>query len=186
MIHKTAEVEDGAKIGDNTNIWHYVHVRKGSIIGSNCILGKNVFIDSGTKLGNNIKVQNNVSIYDGVSIEDGVFVGPHVTFTNDLIPRAINIDGSIKKGSDWSISKTLIKKGASIGAGSVILPGIIVGEFAMIGAGSVVTKNIPNFALVYGTPAKHMGYVCKCGKKLGDTNLKGKIKCQHCKSEILI
>ncbi len=186
MIHKTAEVEQGSLIGDNTSIWHYTHIRKGSVIGNSCILGKNVYIDSGAKIGNNVKIQNNVSVYDGVEIQDGVFIGPHVTFTNDLEPRAVNIDGSLKKASDWKISKTLIKKGASIGAGSVILSGISIGEFAMIGAGSVVTKNIPNFALVYGVPAKHKGYVCKCGKKLGDTNLNGKIKCQHCKSEIIL
>ena len=186
MIHKTAEVEEGASIGENTNIWHYSHIRKGSTIGSNCVLGKNVFVDSGAKIGNNVKIQNNVSVYDGVTIEDGVFVGPHVTFTNDLEPRAINPDGSLKKSSDWKISQTLVKKGSSIGAASVIICGITIGEFAMIGAGSVVTKNVPNFALVYGTPAKHMGYVCKCGKKLGDTNLSGKIKCSHCKSEIII
>jgi len=186
MIHKTAEIEEGSKIGKNTNIWHYVHVRKNAIVGENCILGKNVYIDSNTRIGNNVKIQNNVSVYEGVNLEDGVFVGPHVTFTNDLEPRAINIDGSLKKGSNWNISKTLVKKGTSIGAGSVILCNITIGEFAMIGAGSVVTKNVPDYGLVYGVPAKLVGYVCKCGKKLGDNSLKGKQVCKYCKTEILI
>lgn len=186
MIHKTADVEDGTIIGKNTKIWHLCHVRKGAKIGENCVLGKNVFIDSEAVLGNNVKLQNNVSVYSGVTIEDGVFIGPHVTFTNDLIPRAINVDGSLKAGNDWELVKTLVKKGASIGAGSVILPGITLGEFCMVGAGSVVTKDVPTYGLVYGTPAKPAGYVCKCGRKLGDNNLKGKIKCSYCKSEIII
>ncbi|MBS3171259.1 N-acetyltransferase [Candidatus Woesearchaeota archaeon] len=186
MIHKTADVEEGASIGNNTNIWHQCHVRKGAKIGENCILGKNVFVDSGAILGNNVKIQNNVSVYEGVTLEDGVFVGPHTTFTNDVQPRAINIDGSLKKGLDWKLSKTLVKKGASIGAGSVVLCNLTIGEFAMVGAGSVVTKEVPAYGLVYGVPAKLIGYVCKCGKKLGDIYLKGKVKCGFCKSEIII
>jgi acetyltransferase-like isoleucine patch superfamily enzyme len=186
MIHETAIVEEGSVIGQNTSIWHHSHVRKGARIGDNCVLGKNVYIDVGVKLGNNIKVQNNVSVYDGVTLEDGVFVGPHVSFTNDLIPRAVNVDGSLKKESDWKVSKTLVKKGASIGTGSVILPGIILGEFSMMGAGSVVTKSIPDYGLAYGVPAKLVGYVCKCGKKLGDLSLKGKQTCKYCSSKILI
>jgi len=186
MIHKTADVEEGALIGSNTKIWHLSHVRKGAKLGENCILGKNVFVDSGVLIGNNVKIQNNVSVYEGVTLEDGVFIGPHTTFTNDVNPRAINVDGTLKQGSDWKLSKTLVKKGASIGAGSVILCNLSIGEFALIGAGSVVTKDVPAYGLAYGVPAKLVGYVCKCGKKLGDLSLKGKIKCDSCKSEIVI
>src|SRR3989344_3870623 len=186
MIHETAIVEEGSLVGQNTSIWHHSHVRKGARIGNSCVLGKNVYVDTGVIIGNKVKIQNNVSVYDGVILEDGVFVGPHVSFTNDLIPRAVNIDGSLKKENDWEIKKTLVKKGASIGTSSVILPGLTIGEFAMIGAGSVVTKSIPDYGLVLGVPAKLVGYVCKCGKKIGDLSLKGKQVCKYCKSEILI
>ena len=163
--HETAEVADKAEIGDGTSVWHFSHVREGAKIGKNCIIGQSVYIDSGVKIGSNVKIQNNVSVYHGVTIEDGVFVGPHVCFTNDLKPRAINPDRSLKSGDDWEVSKTLVKKGASIGANSTIISGITIGEFCMIGAGSVVTKDVPAFALVYGNPAKIMGEVDKRGNK---------------------
>jgi len=165
--HPTAEVSDKAKIGRRTKIWHYVQIREGAKIGSNCILGKNVYVDASVRIGNNCKIQNNVSIFHGVTVEDGVFVGPHVCFSNDKYPRAINEDGTLKTADEWEISKTLVKEGASIGANSIILPGIIIGKYAMIGAGSVVTKNVPNFSLVYGNPAKSYGKVDKSGKKIG-------------------
>ena len=122
----------------------------------------------GCKICSNVKIQNNCSIYHGSEIEDGVFIGPHVCLTNDKAPRAITGDGALKEDKDWKVDKTLVKKGASIGAGSVLLPGIMIGEFAMIGAGSVVTKNVPDYALVYGNPAKIEGYVDKSGKKVKD------------------
>lgn len=190
MIHKTAEVEEGTIIGENTSVWHYCHVRKGAKIGKNCVLGKSVYIDHDVVIGNNVKIQNNVSVYYKALIEDGVMLGPHVCFTNDRYHRAINPDGSLKSGgtvgSDWKIDEIIIRKGASVGANSTLLAGITIGEFALIGAGSVVTKDVPNYGLVYGVPARLMGYVCKCGKKLGGLELKGKIKCNLCNSEILI
>ena len=170
FIHKSAFVSDKAIIGEGTKIWNQVQVRENAQIGKNCILSKNVYIDFDIKIGNNVKVQNNVSVYHGVTIEDGVFVGPHVCFTNDKNPRAINPDETLKSGDDWEVSKILIKKGASIGANATILPGVTIGEFALIGAGSVVTKNVPNFMIVYGNPAKLNGYVCKCGKKINKEN----------------
>ncbi len=170
MIHKTAEVSDKANVGKNTSIWNYVQVRENAKIGESCIIGKNVYIDKNVIIGDNVKIQNNVSVYDGVTIEDGAFIGPHVCFTNDKLPRAINVDGGLKKESDWKLEKTLVKKGASIGAKSVILSKITIGEFAMIGAGSVVTKDVPNYGLVLGTPAKLVGYVCRCGFKVTDKN----------------
>ncbi|MEM3395924.1 MAG: acyltransferase [Thermoplasmata archaeon] len=155
-IHPTAEVSERAKIGDGTKIWHQAQVREDTEIGENCNIGKGVYIDFGVKIGNNVKIQNYVSVYHGVVIEDDVFVGPSATFTNDLYPRA-------KYWGEERLVKTLVKKGASIGANATIVCGIIVGEYAMIGAGSVVTKDVPPHALVLGVPARIRGYVCECG-----------------------
>ena len=168
MNHATADVSKDATIGENTRIWHHCHIREGSHIGKNCVLGKNVYIDHHVSIGNNVKIQNNVSVFHGVAIEDNVFIGPHVCFTNDKAPRAVNPDETIKSAHDWVAEKTLVKKSASIGAAATILP-VTIGEWAMIGAGSVVTKDVPPYALVVGTPAKLIGYVCKCGKKLEHT-----------------
>ncbi|MFA7244317.1 MAG: acyltransferase [Patescibacteria group bacterium] len=165
--HETADVSDKAKIGKGTKIWNWCQVRENATIGENCIIGKNAYVDTGAIVGNNVKIQNNASVYDGVTLEDGVFVGPHVCFTNDKIPRAINEDGSLKGGAetgDWEISKILVKRGASIGANSTILPGVTIGEFAMVGAGSVVTRNVPDYTLVLGNPARAYGIVDKSGK----------------------
>ena len=164
-IHSTADVYKKSKIGEGTIIWNQAQIREGANIGKGCIIGKNVYIDINVVLGNKVKVQNNVSIYRGVTIEDEVFIGPHTCFTNDKNPRAINPDGTIKKPGDWNLITTLVKRGASIGANSTILPGIKIGQFALIGAGSVVTKNVPSHALVYGNPAKIKGYVCYCGER---------------------
>jgi len=177
LIHKTAQVSEDAKIGSGTKIWNWVQIRENSNIGENCILSKGVYIDFDVKIGNNVKIQNNVSVYHGVTIEDGVFVGPHVCFTNDKIPRAINHDGAPKSNDDWEVSEIKIKEGASLGANSTILPGVTIGRFALIGSGSVVTKDVPDFGLVYGNPARMHGYVCKCGKKLTDE----KRFCKVCK-----
>lgn len=163
FIHDTAEVSKTAQIGSNTKIWHYNQIREHVNIGTNCILGKNVYVDFGVQIGNNVKIQNNVSVFHGVTIEDGVFVGPHVCFTNDKNPRAIDEEGNIKGNDDWTVSEIKIKKGTSIGANSTILPGVTIGEYAMIGAGSVVTRDVPPFALVFGNPAQIRGKVDKAG-----------------------
>lgn len=179
-IHPTAEVSDKTKIGEGTQIWHQAQVREGAEIGSNCILGKGVYIDKNVKIGDNVKIQNLSSVFHGVTIANGVFIGPHVCLTNDKFPRAINTDGSLKKNSDWKVSETFIGYGASIGAGTIVLPGVKIGKFAMIGAGSVVTKNVPDHGLVYGNPAKLMGFVCACGEKIGEKT--ENFLCQKCKS----
>ncbi|HDM36156.1 N-acetyltransferase [Methanosarcinales archaeon] len=158
--HPTAVVES-EDIGDGTKIWHFVHVREGVKIGRDCIVGKSVYIDLDVEIGDRVKIQNFVSVYKGVRIEDDVFIGPSVTFTNDLYPRA-EVWGEDK------ITPTLVKRGASIGANSTIICGVTIGEYAMIGAGSVVTRDIPSFSLVYGNPAEFKGYVCYCGRKLVD------------------
>lgn len=161
--HPTAEISENAEIGKNTKIWHYVQIREGTKIGKECILGKDVYIDTNVKIGNNVKIQNGVSIYHGVVIEDGVFIGPHVCFTNDKHPRAIDKNGNLKTADNWQADETFVKKGASIGANSTILPGITIGEYAMIGAGSVVAKDVPAYALVYGNSAEIHGKVDKEG-----------------------
>lgn len=167
FIHQTAEVSDKANIGDGTKIWNLAQVRENCIIGNDCIISKNVYIDTKVVLGNRVKVQNNVNVYNGVTVEDDVFLGPSMTFTNDLYPRAFN--------ENWEITNTLVKKGASIGANSTIICGVTIGKYATVGSGSVVTKDVPSHALVVGNPAKQIGWVCECGFKLDD-----KYHCMKC------
>ena len=165
-VHPSADVSPKAEIGDGTVIWQHVQIRERAKIGSNCILSKGVYIDTGVTIGNNVKIQNNVSVYHGVTLEDGVFLGPHCVFTNDKIPRAINPDGSLKRGDDWSVSPTLIRQGASIGANATIICGVIIGRWVMVGAGSVVTRDVPDYGLTWGNPARLRGFVCACGTRL--------------------
>jgi acetyltransferase-like isoleucine patch superfamily enzyme len=167
FAHATADVSAKATIGSGTKIWQHCQVREGVVIGNNCILSKGVYIDSEVHIGSNVKIQNGISIYHGVTLEDGVFCGPHCVFTNDRQPRAINPDGTLKSGDDWVVSKTLVKTGASIGAHATIVCGVTVGRWAMIGAGAVVTHDVPDYGLVYGNPARLRGFVCPCGEKLG-------------------
>ena len=182
FVHPTAVVEDGAEIGEGTRIWHFVHVREGAKVGRNCNIGKGVYIDVNVEIGNNVKIQNFVSIYRGVKIEDDVFIGPHATFTNDLYPRSFN--------EDWELVPTLVKKGASIGANATIVCGITIGEYAMIGAGAVVTKDVPPFGLVYGNPARLRGFVCYCGRRLEEKVKEEEnylvFRCSYCGKEVKI
>ena len=184
MIHPTAAVSPLATIGQNVQIWHQAQIRENTIIGDDCIIGKNVYIDHSVKVGSKVKIQNNCSLYSAI-IEDGVFIGPHVCFTNDKIPRAIDVKGNLKSGGsnaqDWEILTTTVKKGASIGAASVLLPGITIGKYAMIGAGSVVTKDVPDFCLILGNPARVVGYVCKCGRRLEEGKKAGE-SCKLCQN----
>ncbi|HEX5369494.1 MAG TPA: acyltransferase [Dehalococcoidia bacterium] len=166
MIHPTAEVEPGAQVGAGTRIWHHAHVRAGAVIGANCILGYGVYVDAGVVIGDNCKLQNRVSVYHGVTIEDGVFVGPHVAFTNDKHPRAIRPDGALATDDDWMVSPILVRHGASIGANAVVLPGVTIGPWAMVGSGAVVTRDVPDHGIVVGNPARLTGYACRCGETL--------------------
>ncbi len=166
FIHPTADVSSQAIIGPGVKIWHQAQVREGARIGANCIVGKGVYIDFDVVIGDNVKIQNGVWAYHGATVEEGVFLGPGAILTNDKLPRAINADGSLKSDADWEVSPILIRRGASIGAGAVILPGVTVGEFAMVGAGAVVTHDVPAHGLVYGNPARLRGYVCHCGRPL--------------------
>jgi UDP-2-acetamido-3-amino-2,3-dideoxy-glucuronate N-acetyltransferase len=165
-IHPTADVSVEACIGEGTSVWHQAQVRGGARIGSNCIIAKGVYIDFGVRLGNNVKIQNYVSVYHGVTIEDGVFVGPYVCFTNDLRPRAVNRDGSLKGADDWRLGETLVCEGASIGANATVVCGTTIGRWAMVGAGSVVTRDVPEYGLVWGNPARLRGFACVCGEPL--------------------
>lgn len=162
FVHQSAEVSKDAKIGSRTKIWHQAQVREKVSIGSDCIIGKGAYVDTNVSIGDKCKVQNYACIYNGVTIGNEVFVGPHATFTNDFYPRA-NSPG-------WSITKTIVEDCASIGANATIVCGIKIGRCAMVGAGSVVTRDVPPHALVYGNPAAIHGYVCKCGKRLQKTS----------------
>ncbi|MBN1837572.1 MAG: N-acetyltransferase [Spirochaetales bacterium] len=175
MIHATAQVDGRARLGENVKVWNWVQIREDAEIGDGTILSKGVYVDSGVHIGRNVKIQNNVSVYHGVTIEDGVFVGPHVCFTNDKVPRAINPDGSQKGAADWEVWPILIRRGASLGANSTILPGVTVGCFALVGAGAVVTRDVPDHGLVVGNPARLIGRVCSCGERLDD-----RLYCRRC------
>jgi len=164
--HPTAEVSPQAIIGAGTRIWHHAQVRERAVLGRNCNIGKGVYIDFEVQIGDNVKIQNYVSVYHGVTLEAGVFVGPHVCFTNDLFPRAINPDGSPKGASQWAWSQTLIREGASLGANATIRCGITVGRWALIGSGSVVTRDVPDYGLVWGNPARLRGFVSPDGQRL--------------------
>lgn len=175
FIHESSYVDDGAAIGSGTKVWHFCHIQKGASIGRDCSLGQNVNISGNVKIGNGVKIQNNVSVYEGVELEDYVFCGPSMVFTNDLTPRS-----KYPKGSAV-FKKTIVRYGASIGANATIVCGNEVGRWAMIASGAVVTKNVPDYALMAGVPAKQIGWVCECGLPL-----KEGFFCQTCGREYLL
>ncbi len=160
-IHESAYVDKGAVIGEGTQIWHFSHIMKGARLGKNCKIGQNVFVANNVKLGNNVKIQNNVSVYDNVTLEDNVFCGPSMVFTNITNPRS-----KYPQNTPDKYKNTLVKEGATIGANATIVCGHTIGRNAFIGAGAVVTKDVFDYALVYGNPAKVKGWMCECGKKL--------------------
>lgn len=165
FIHETARVSPEATLGEGVKIWNEAQVREHARIGDECILGKGVYVGEGVVVGNRCKLENRVSLFAGATLEDGVFVGPHAAFLNDKRPRAITPDGRLKTLADWTISPTYAKEGAAIGGGAIILPGVTVGRWAMVGSGAVVTKDVPDFGLVVGNPARLIGYVCRCGER---------------------
>lgn len=159
FIHPSSYVDPGAQVGPGAKIWHFCHVMPHARLGSNCTLGQNVFIASGVVIGDHVKIQNNVSVFTGVTLEDEVFLGPSMVFTNVINPRS-----QIDRRDQFQ--PTLVKRGASIGANATIICGVVIGEYAFIGAGAVVTKDVPAYALLYGNPARQHGWICQCGHKL--------------------
>ena len=166
FVHPTADVAEDAIVGPGTQIWQQVQVRSGALIGAECILGKGVYVDTGVRIGSRCKLENGVYVYRGVSVEDGVFLGPGAMLLNDKQPRAINPDGTLKSDADWTVSHGHVAYGAAIGGGVVVLPGVHVGRWALVGAGSVVTKDVPDHGLVWGNPARLRGFVCTCAQRL--------------------
>lgn len=176
FVHESSYIDKPCEIGKGTKIWHFSHVMKNSKIGENCNIGQNVVISPNVIIGDNVKIQNNVSVYSGVICEDDVFLGPSCVFTNVINPRAF-----IERKDEYK--KTIVRKGASIGANATIVCGHNIGQYAFVGAGAVVTKDVPDYALVVGTPARVVGYVCKCGNKLEQkSNL---YKCSACNKEYI-
>jgi UDP-2-acetamido-3-amino-2,3-dideoxy-glucuronate N-acetyltransferase len=170
FIHESAYVDEGAVVGVDTKIWHFCHILSGAVIGERCSLGQNVVVMSGTRIGDNVKIQNNVSVYEGVTLEDDVFCGPSMVFTNVINPRS-----AVSRKHEYRL--TLVKRGASIGANATVVCGTTLGEYSFIGAGAVVTKDVPAYALMVGVPARRVGWMCECGERLsvGDAP-----KCQVC------
>jgi UDP-2-acetamido-3-amino-2,3-dideoxy-glucuronate N-acetyltransferase len=188
-IHHTADVSDDAEIGPGTRIWHQVQVREGAVIGSECILGKGAYVDLNVRIGDRCKLQNGVFVFHGFNLDDGVFLGPGVMLLNDKNPRAINPDGSLKADSDWKVSEAIVAQGAAVGGAAVVLPGVSIGRFAMVGAGAVVTREVADFGVVIGNPARLVGFACKCGRKLepverGEDGMH--MRCPGCGSEVSI
>ncbi len=183
-IHPSATVSPAAKVGAGSKIWQDCQVREGAVLGQEVVLGKGVYVDNDVQIGDRVKIQNYVSVFHGVTLGDGVFVGPHVCFTNDLRPRAINVDGSLKSAQDWVVTPTLVRRGASLGANSTIVAGVTIGDFSMVGAGAVVTKDVPPHGLVVGNPARLIGYVCDCGARLQITEDGRRGYCPRCRKEI--
>jgi UDP-2-acetamido-3-amino-2,3-dideoxy-glucuronate N-acetyltransferase len=159
FAHPTSVIDERVEIGDETKIWHFSHVMSGSRMGSHCNLGQNVVISPGVVIGNNVKIQNNVSVYTGVELEDDVFCGPSMVFTNVINPRS-----HITRKHEYR--RTVVKQGASLGANSTVVCGVTIGRYAFIGAGAVVTKNVPDYALMLGVPAQRLGWMCYCGMRL--------------------
>jgi UDP-2-acetamido-3-amino-2,3-dideoxy-glucuronate N-acetyltransferase len=169
--HPSAFVDDGAVLGAGTKVWHFCHVMPGAVIGAGCTLGQNVVVMNGTKIGDNVKIQNNVSIYEGVELQDDVFCGPSMVFTNVVNPRS-----AVPRRDEFQ--QTLVQRGASIGANATVVCGVTLGRYCFVGAGAVVTKDVPDYALVTGVPARRTGWMCQCGVKLRDEMMQ--LTCPAC------
>jgi acetyltransferase-like isoleucine patch superfamily enzyme len=167
-VHPSADLEPDVSIGPGSSVWHRAQLRVGATIGADCVIGRDAFIDEGVSLGDRVKVQNGALVYHGVTVESGVFIGPGAILTNDRYPRAITATGQLARGDDWTISPIRLREGCSIGAGAIVVAGTEVGCFATVGAGAVVTRDVADHALVAGNPARRIGWVCACGKRLRD------------------
>ena len=180
FVHESSYVDEGVTIGEGTKIWHFSHISKGATIGSGCNLGQNVFVGNGVRIGNKVKIQNNVSVYEGVELEDYVFCGPSMVFTNVRTPRC-----EFPRNTAADYKKTLVKRGASIGANATVVCGITLGRNAFVGAGSTVTKDVPDYAVVYGNPARVRGYMCACGDTIVAADAKV-LQCKRCGVDVTL
>lgn len=169
FVHETALVESGAVLGTGTKVWHQAQIRTRARLGERCIVGKGVFIDFDVVIGDDCKFQNYACVYHGVELRRGVFVGPHVVFTNDVYPRATNPEFGLLMDGDWEVGHTVVHDGVAIGANSTVLPNVAIGKWALIGAGATVTADVDPYALVVGSPAKRIGWVCRCGRRVGSS-----------------
>jgi UDP-2-acetamido-3-amino-2,3-dideoxy-glucuronate N-acetyltransferase len=169
-VHPTADLEPDVTVGAGTSIWHRAQVRTGATIGGECVVGRDAFIDEGVVLGDRVKIQNGALIYHGVTVGNAVFIGPGAILTNDRYPRAVTSTGDLARADDWTVSPITLEEGSSIGAGAVVVAGVTVGRYAMVGAGGIVTRDVPSHALVVGSPAHRIGWVCACGGRLLDSN----------------
>lgn len=167
-VHPSADIEADVVIGAGSSVWHRAQVRNRATIGAGCIVGRDAFIDEDVVIGDRVKIQNAALVYHGVTVEDGVFIGPNAILTNDRFPRAITATGELARAADWVVSPITLRYGCSIGAGAVVVAGVDVGRFATVGAGAVVTRTVPDHALVAGNPARRIGWVCACGDRLKD------------------
>ena len=175
-VHPTAIVEEGARLGPGTRVWHHAHVREDALVGAGCVLGKNVYVDAGVVIGDRVKIQNNVSVYSGVELADEVFVGPSAVFTNDRVPRA--------RSGQWTMSRTRVGRGASIGANATLVAGVDVGDWAMVAAGAVVIRPVAAHELVGGNPARRLGWVCRCGEERVRPGEAPGLSCARCGTEL--
>jgi UDP-2-acetamido-3-amino-2,3-dideoxy-glucuronate N-acetyltransferase len=166
FIHPSAVVAASAVIGPASHVWHHAQVCEGAVIGRECIVGKDAYIDVGVQVGDRVKIQNGALVYHGATLEDGVFIGPRAVLANDRYPRAITPDGRLKGQADWVVGEVLVRYGAAVGAGAVVLPGVTIGRWALIAAGAVVTAAVPDHGLVAGVPGRLVGAVCPCGRRL--------------------
>jgi len=167
-VHASAELEADVSVGARTSIWNRAVLRNGASLGSECVVGRDAFIDEGVRIGSRVKIQNGALVYHGVTVGDGVFIGPGAILTNDRFPRSITATGELARGDDWTVSPIELRDGCSIGAGAVVVAGTTVGRFATVGAGAIVTHDVPDHALVAGNPARRLGWVCACGSRLVD------------------
>ena len=168
MIHPSADVAPTARIGERTKVWNRAQIREGALIGADCIIGKDAYVDFDVRIGDKVKIQNGALVYHGVTVETGVFIGPGAILTNDRYPRSITPEGELAGADDWEVSTISLRQGCSIGAGAIVVAGSDVGRFATVGAGAVVTRSVPDYALVAGNPARRLGWVCACGRRLRD------------------